>query len=85
MTSRAKKKKKADYAHYKNVELSDSGMVSFNLILFPPPQTAISSQHLQGLGAAKGEGGLTNAQDFGLGTQAQGTRCPGKGGVQAAT
>lgn len=34
MTSR--KKKKADYAYYKNVELSDSGMVSFHLILFPP-------------------------------------------------
>lgn len=33
------KKKKADYAYYKNVELSDFGMVSFHLILFPPPQT----------------------------------------------
>lgn len=61
MTSR-KKKKKADYAYYKNVELSDSGMVSFHLILFPPPQTAISSQHPQGLGAEKGDGSLTNAQ-----------------------
>lgn len=35
MTSR----KKVDYAYYKNVDLSDSGMVSFHLILFPPTQT----------------------------------------------